>query len=145
MRQRQQQRTNHSRIHRRLDAHLREGPFEVWKLKTLLRFEPEVTSNFDSYLELYNSDGDWIDYSDDYSDLDLDARLVYTATSTGSYYFEVHAWEYNSSENGPYSISVTTSSQRIASSIEVRSPRSDHLLKQEIKTRKANLKRWFQL
>jgi len=109
-----------------------------------ITYDLEVTSDFDSYLELYDSDGDLIDYSDDYSESDLDARLFYTATSTGSYYFEVHGFGYYSSEYGPYSISVTTSSQRIASSIEVRSPRSDHLLKQEIKTRKANLKRWFQ-
>ncbi len=63
----------------------------------------------DPYLELYDSDGDWITYNDDGVGTGLDSQFTFTASSSGTYYLSAEAWW----------LTGTTGSYRLSASEEI--------------------------
>ncbi|MCB9743463.1 MAG: pre-peptidase C-terminal domain-containing protein [Alphaproteobacteria bacterium] len=65
--------------------------------ETYQLFTTGVCATCDTYLELYDSDGEtYLDYSDDY--LWLDSNLIYTAASTGTHYIRVRNYDEEAGE-----------------------------------------------
>jgi len=72
------------------------------------RYIITITSDFDSYLELYDSAGNWILSDDD--TYGFDAEIDWICSASGTYYFKVRAYNYSDEESGVYTISVSTTS-----------------------------------
>lgn len=76
----------------------------------------DVDSDFDTYITLYNSNGDEIDYNDDAWPEDdegneYDATLEWDCDSTGTYFVEITDYGYHDDyedydEYGPYNVTV---------------------------------------
>jgi hypothetical protein len=65
----------------------------------------ETNGNLDTQIYLYDSSGSYrIDYDDD-SGIGNNARIEWTCTTSGTYYFRVEG--YDSSDTGSYSVSVS--------------------------------------
>lgn len=74
---------------------------------TTYQFDLKASSGtLDPYLELYNPSVQWVTYNDDASGATGDSRIVYTATTTGTFYLA--AWDYWMQGTGAYSISAAT-------------------------------------
>lgn len=72
----------------------------------------ENDNGLDTYIKLYDAFGNFIDYDDDGGE-GFNASLTWTCSSTGTYFFEVHGYDYDSWEEGPYEVSVVTGSGRM--------------------------------